>query len=364
MKVQTKQKTAARNVLKDRAAAKVSLPAKRPAAGSKKGKTKTRGRVVNALSPHLLTEQEVVDAFEMLGISQKITDPNRLKMFIKMAVRNQLDPLKREIHAVERNVKVKENVPGKGVVEHWETVLSPVTGYEVFIDRAELTGRLQYWYPLEEGNIDLANPAKSTYKVTIVIKRKDWTKEFRLTTKHSEVAVDNAMWKKEGSFMTMKVGISRTFRLCFREVLRNMPYTAEEEYTRQEYGDEQLVGLKEPQKKLVASPPPEPDQPGSDAQTGAGAPQPGASAEEAARKQREEEAKKEFAAAHAETKRIYVVCEKSELFAEEGRGGLKEMRDQAQKALDARDLQSLRDLAVAWQIEYAERKDRKDKGGK
>lgn len=361
MKVQTKQKTAARNPVRDRAEVKVSLPAKRPAAG-KKGKTKTRAKVVNVLSPHFLTEEEVVDAFEILGISQKITDPNRLKMFIKMAVRNQLDPLKREIHAVERNVKVKTVVPGKGTVESWETVLTPVVGYEVFIDRAELTGRLQYWYPLEEGVIDLANQAKSTYKVVIVIKRKDWPKEFRLTTKHSEVAADNAMWKKEGSFMTMKVGISRAFRLCFREVLRNMPYTAEEELTRQEYGDEQLVGLKEPQKKLVASPPPEPDQPAS--APPAAEPPVGQPLEDEAKKRAKEEAAKEFAAAHAETKRIYVVCEKSGLFEEEGRGGLKDMRDQAQKALDARQLQSLRDLAVAWQIEYAERKERKDKGGK
>jgi hypothetical protein len=193
-------------------------------------------------------EQEaksVMDALDMIGITTKLNEQEK-RLFVAIAVRNHLDPLKREIHAMERRQKVREMVNGHEV-EKWVTVMVPVIGYEVFIDRAEQTGRLQYWYPIEEGEIK-DKIEQSTYRVTVVIKRKDWPNEFKWTVKYAEVAGTGPVWQKEPSHQTMKVCISRAFRLCFREVLKGMTYTADEEGT---IPDREYPTMIEPQERRL-----------------------------------------------------------------------------------------------------------------
>jgi hypothetical protein len=138
--------------------------------------------------------------------------------------------------------------------------LVPVVGYEVYIDRAESTGRLEYWYLEEIGEIDPADWKKSTYRVTLIVKRRDWPKEFRWTVRYAEAIglkynktkgtqEPNAMWRKRGHFMTQKCTIGQGFRLVFREILRGMPYVdAEiENATNGEVHEEEKGELRPPQ---------------------------------------------------------------------------------------------------------------------
>ncbi len=175
-----------------------------------------------------MTPQSALKAFDMLGITSKL-DPQQKLLFVEIAVMNNLNPLKREIHAVERNQKVVTNVPGKGEVTTYVKVLTPVTGYEVFIDRAEESGRLQYWFCKSEGSVKEGN-----LRATVTIKRRDWPVEFTWTCRYDEVNAGSPIWDKEPTHMTEKVTISRGFRLCFRDVLRGMPFTVEEEESRVE----------------------------------------------------------------------------------------------------------------------------------
>jgi len=170
-----------------------------------------------------LSESKIIEAFDALGITTKLNEQQK-KLFIAVAMEFQLNPLRREIHAVRMG----------GDEEGKEGTLVPMVGYEVYIDRAEETGRLEYWYLEEAGEI-AEDWRKSTYLVTLVIKRRDWPKEFRWSVRFVEAAglkwdsskrvhILNAMWRKRGHFMTQKCTIGQGFRMCFREVLRGMPY--------------------------------------------------------------------------------------------------------------------------------------------
>ena len=299
-----------------------------------------RGPSAITAAPMFQTEEEVLEAFGVMGIT--FSDKPTEKLFLKIAVMNHLNPIKREIHAVERKKKVVRWVEGKGEVTEYVKVLTPVTGYEVFIDRAEESGRLQYWYPVEDGKLDL-KPEKDTYQVTIVIKRKDWPKEFRLTVKHSEVASDSPVWAKEPSHMTMKVGISRAFRLVFRDVLRGMPFSMEEEYTREEMRDvTPEKEMKEPQAKgLLAK----------------------ANVAEVEAEELKQKVSAELRTAQEELQAIYSRCRDSKLYGKDrdGKDELKEMM--AQAVSQKENLNSLRDLAVAWQIDLAERIEKAQRKG-
>ena len=174
-------------------------------------------RVPPVLTREAMTEKYVLDAFDMLGIAAKLDERGK-KLFVEIARMNNLNPLKREIHAVAMWDSDTEKYR-----------LTPVTGYEVYIDRAEESGRLEYWNVGEEGSIK-----DKDYRAILTIKRRDWAREFKWVARYSEVmrckrdGTPTAIWKERPTFMTQKVAISQGFRLCFRDVLRGMPYTADE----------------------------------------------------------------------------------------------------------------------------------------
>jgi hypothetical protein len=194
-----------------------------------------------------MTEIKILEAFDMLGITAKLDDRTK-RLFLAVARENNLNPLKREIHAVERQQKYFERDEQGRNIEKWRTVLTPVTGYEVFIDRAEESGRLQYWFPESEGKVE-----DGTLQTTVTIKRKDWPREFHWTVYYKEVRPDKLekapVWQKEPHHMTEKVCISRAFRLCFRDILRGMPYTVEEEATIQNQERHVMPEIKDPEEK-------------------------------------------------------------------------------------------------------------------
>jgi hypothetical protein len=184
-------------------------------------------RVKNHPTPKMpavpeMSEAAIIEAFDILGITAKLKTDQQKRLFIAVAKEWKLNPLKRQIHAVAMGSDDDDGGGG---------TLMPVVAYEVYLERAEATGRLEYWYPSEEGKVNLDDWRHSDFAVTITIKRRDQPKEFQWKVRFAEaVAIKrstqkpNAMWAKRPYFMTTKAAIGQAFRLCFREVLLGMPY--------------------------------------------------------------------------------------------------------------------------------------------
>ena len=130
--------------------------------------------------------------------------------FIELCKAYQLNPFKRECYAV-------------GYGDRWNII----TGYEVYIKRAERTGKLDGWDCVVEGQ-----GQQMVAKITIY--RKDWGHPFHHFVMYNEAVQKrqdgsvNSMWAKMGSFMLRKVCIAQGFRLCFPDELGGMPYTSDE----------------------------------------------------------------------------------------------------------------------------------------
>lgn len=130
--------------------------------------------------------------------------------FLELAKAFQLNPFKREIYAV-------------GYGENWNII----TGYEVYLKRAERCGNLDGW------NCEVVGSGESM-KATVTIHRKDWAHPFTHTVLFSECTQKtkdgklNSIWSKMPSFMLKKVAIAQGFRMCFPDEFSGMPYIADE----------------------------------------------------------------------------------------------------------------------------------------
>jgi len=285
-----------------------------------------------------LSEDAILDAFDMLGITAKLDEPQK-KLFLAVAYQMQLNPLKREIHAVsiwDSDLKRK--------------VLIPVVGYEVYIKRAEESGRMEYWRPDGSGSIDQDHWDRSDYQASVIIKRKDQPCEFRWTCRYAECVATvkengqifpNSMWRKRPYFMTQKCAIGQGFRLAFPDVLLDMPYV-DAEIDGQEAPEDEHPKTAEPQAiaGIVV-----------DAQGLVVA----GDAEEVARKEAEREAE-ELKAARGALQAVYATLKRPV--------GTDEVILYTKKEMDAKvaegkaagaDVEKLRALAIAWSEEFTER---------
>lgn len=162
-----------------------------------------------------LSAEKLLQYLDIAGIAKSLTREERLQ-FVEIAQAYQLNPFKREIYC---------NTYGKG--EYRTT--SIITGYEVYIKRAERTGKLNGY------KVDISGSIKeNNLTATITIFRKDWGHPFQHEVYFEEVCQKtrdgrlNSIWSKMPKFMTKKVAIAQGFRLCFSDELGGMPYTADE----------------------------------------------------------------------------------------------------------------------------------------
>lgn len=98
-----------------------------------------------------------------------------------------------------------------------------IVGYEVYLKRAERSGKLAGWRVWTEGKI-----SDGSLKACIEIRRKDWEHPFYHEVWFREYARGTQIWKEKPITMIKKVVIAQGFRLCFPEELSGLPYTAEE----------------------------------------------------------------------------------------------------------------------------------------
>ena len=133
-------------------------------------------------------------------IAPNATD-KELFMFMGIAKSYGLNPLKREVHFVKYG-----NAPA-----------SIIVGYEIYLKRAERTGKLDGWKCWIEGG-----------KAIIEIKRKDQSIPIKWEVDRKEFGKQQSTWKAMPNFMLKKVAIAQGFRLAFPDELGGLPYLAEE----------------------------------------------------------------------------------------------------------------------------------------
>lgn len=168
----------------------------------------------DAVSEPLL--MQYLDAF---GFSY-LTKAEKMQ-FIGIARAFQLNPFKKEIHCVPYMVSVKDPITGEYKKEK-ERKLSIITGYEVYINRAERSGRLNGW----DVRIEDAGTAKC--RAVIRIFRKGWEHPLEHDVYLAEFKRDTKAWKEMPLFMLKKVAIAQGMRLAFPDAVGGMPYTGDE----------------------------------------------------------------------------------------------------------------------------------------
>ena len=158
---------------------------------------------------------KITEYLDSTGLTKQLL-PNEKAMFVNMAQLYGLNPFKREIYCT---------VFGEGKYRQ----CSIVTGYEVYLKRAERIGKLDGWEATLSGKV-----SDETLSATVTIFRKDWSHPFKHTVYYREVVqrtkdgVPNRFWRVQPTFMTRKVAIAQSFRLCFPDEFGGMPYTSDE----------------------------------------------------------------------------------------------------------------------------------------
>lgn len=143
----------------------------------------------------------------------KLSDGEK-ERFVRTAVSCQLNPFKRDIHLRIGHEAGKQKV-------------QIITGYEVYLRKAEQTGLLDGWKAWTEGSGE-------GLRAIVEIRRKDWGNPFIHEVYWNEAApkVENVntttFWEKMPRFQLKKVAISQGFRLCFANEIGGMPYEGAE----------------------------------------------------------------------------------------------------------------------------------------
>jgi len=180
-------------------------------------------------------EKKAVEYLDAMGMTRQLNDSQK-KLFVELASAYQLNPFKREIYPI-----VYKNKNGGNDI-------SLVTGYEVYIQRANQSGLLDGWTWETEGEIKYKTELRSTregknyqtktidkdmsnLKATVTIYRKDWKHPFIHSITIDEFSGESGIWLQSPKFMLKKTCASQAFRLCFSKELSGIPYTTEETST-------------------------------------------------------------------------------------------------------------------------------------
>lgn len=161
-----------------------------------------------------VSDKVLIEYLDVMGISPKLEEKEKIQ-FLNIAKTFGLNPFKREIFCT---------VYGSGEYKQ----LSIITGYEVYIKRAERSGQLDGWHATTTGSV-----ATNDLKAIVTIYRKDrqhpfiWEVFYDECVQKTKAGVVTKFWEK-ANFMTKKVCISQAFRLCFSDELGGMPYTSDE----------------------------------------------------------------------------------------------------------------------------------------
>jgi len=150
-----------------------------------------------------------------LGSSAAKLVPVHKEQFAATCLAYGLNPLKREIYAVPY---AYEN-PVK-------RTFSIIIAYEVFLRRAENSGRMRGWRTWFEEAKTL--DGRPDIRACIEIAIEGWDKPFVHEVYLSEYTGDKPLWRAKPRTMLKKVVIAQGFRLAFPNECGKLPYIAEE----------------------------------------------------------------------------------------------------------------------------------------
>lgn len=142
-----------------------------------------------------------------------------LLLGLQIAKTFKLNPLKREVYFVKYN----DSQP-----------MQVLTGYEVYLKRAERSGKYNGLDIKSEGSVQ-----EGDLKAIVKVYRKDWTNPLTHEAYYSEYVQTkkdfntgkvepNTFWKNKPITMIKKVAISQAFRMAFPDEIDGMPYTSDE----------------------------------------------------------------------------------------------------------------------------------------
>lgn len=174
-----------------------------------------------------VTEAKIIEYLQTFGLAKKL-QPKEIGQFTRIACEFQLNPFKREIYCVAYGSGDNRNC-------------SIIVGYEVYIKRAERTGKLDGWKVWIEGEGE-------KLKALVEINRKDWQHPFTHEVYWNEAAQKKkdgettSFWTKMPRFQLKKVAISQGFRLCFPDELGGLPYDGAELGIEAPYSEQADIG--------------------------------------------------------------------------------------------------------------------------
>jgi len=165
---------------------------------NKKSLVETGSDVTSDLDPVKITREDITNHF-----CPKATE-KEVAMALAIVKSLTLNPFTREVHFIKYSEKDKMQI---------------VVGYEVYLKRAERSGKLNGW---KAGINTEENFA------WVKIWRKDWQEPFEWSVNLDEFNKKQSTWNQIPSFMGRKVAIAQGFRLCFPDETGGLPYTQEE----------------------------------------------------------------------------------------------------------------------------------------
>lgn len=182
-----------------------------------------------------LNLQTLSKFLESAGLATSLNNQEK-ETFLQIAQAYQLNPFKREIYCTK-----------------YSTQMTIIVGFEVYLKRAERTGKMDGYSVKTEGSIKDGN-----LKAIITIYRKDWSRPYEHEVHYEEYVQTtkegnpNKFWKEKPITMLKKVAMSQGFRLCFSDELGGMPYTSEELPTQEITHDVVATVVQEPTKKAIS----------------------------------------------------------------------------------------------------------------
>ena len=181
------------------------------------------------------------------------------KMFISVAMAYGLNPFKREIYPVAYGSGDKRK-------------LSIIVGYEIYLKRAERTGKLDGFEVsisgiFKKGKIQKKKFDGSFYDVqgilpegevsaTCTVWVKGKTHPVVWTVWFDEYTQSNEMWLSKPRTMIKKVAIEQAFRIAFPDEMGGMPYAPEElpeKMTNNTFSEAEIIP--EAEKETIQPPP-------------------------------------------------------------------------------------------------------------
>lgn len=185
----------------------------------------------------LIDSKKIKEYLDAFGLGNNLTE-QEVKQFTEIAQAFNLNPFKREIYCIPYGEGEKRK-------------LSVITGYEVYLKRAERIGKLKGWKAWTEGTVEFKTKSKTVrYKdkktgadrsfekeyraaegdlrAIVEIYRSDWDHPFTHEVHLDEYYQDNEMWGSKPRTMLKKVVTAQGFRLAFPDEFGGMPYTSEE----------------------------------------------------------------------------------------------------------------------------------------